>query len=46
MVLDVTKHGNRLTKEAGLSSYVRLIIKAKAIKLIDRVRQHMAFGSR
>jgi hypothetical protein len=45
MMLDVAKHGNRLTKEAGLSRYVRLIIKAKAIKLIDRVRQHMAFGS-
>jgi len=42
MMLDLVKHGKSLVKEVGLTGYARLMIKAKTIRLIDRVRQHAA----
>jgi predicted GNAT family N-acyltransferase len=38
MVLDMVKHGSRLSSERGLRDHLNLIIKAQAIKLIDSVR--------
>jgi hypothetical protein len=36
--LDLVKHGQRLSKEAGLREYLNLIMKAHAIRWIDRIR--------
>jgi CRP-like cAMP-binding protein/predicted GNAT family N-acyltransferase len=38
MVIDLVKHGARLSREAGLRDYLNLIVKAHTIRLIDRVR--------
>lgn len=38
MILDVSKHGERLSNEAGLRDFLNLIVKAQAIRLFDRVR--------
>jgi predicted GNAT family N-acyltransferase len=37
MKLDLAKHGERLSREAGMSDYMRLYLKAKAFKLIARI---------
>jgi CRP-like cAMP-binding protein len=39
MVLDLEKHGKRMSAESGMHSYLNLIVKAKATKLIDRFRR-------
>jgi len=38
MMIDLTRHGERLTSERSLSGYVNLFVKAQAIRLIDRLR--------
>jgi CRP-like cAMP-binding protein len=38
MVLDLVRHGARLGNERGIRGYLTLMMKAQAIKLIDRVR--------
>jgi predicted GNAT family N-acyltransferase len=38
MVLDLARHGERLSKEGGVREYLGLIIKAQTIKWIDKVR--------
>jgi predicted GNAT family N-acyltransferase len=38
MILDVSKHGERLSSETGVRDYLNLIVKAQAIKLFDTVR--------
>jgi CRP-like cAMP-binding protein/predicted GNAT family N-acyltransferase len=38
MVLDLVRHGERLGNERGIRGYLTLMMKAQAIKLIDRVR--------
>jgi N-acyl-L-homoserine lactone synthetase len=38
MLLDLAKHGERLSHERGIRGYLTLIMKAHAIKLIDRLR--------
>jgi N-acyl-L-homoserine lactone synthetase len=38
MLLDLTKHGQRLSKEGGARAYLALFVKAQAIRLMDRVR--------
>jgi hypothetical protein len=40
MLLDLVKHGERLSNEGGVRGYLTLIMKAQAIKLMDRVRGH------
>ena len=40
--LDLGKHGTRLSNEAGLREYLNLIMKAHAIKWIDRIRGYIA----
>jgi len=40
MMLDVERHGERLTKEANWLSYICLIAKARIIKLLDRFWEH------
>lgn len=40
MMIDLAKHGARLSGEGGRRHYLGLIIKAQFIKLIDRVREH------
>jgi CRP-like cAMP-binding protein/predicted GNAT family N-acyltransferase len=40
MLLDLAKHGERLSHEGGVRGYLTLIMKAQAIKWIDRVRGH------
>jgi hypothetical protein len=40
MLLDLTKHGEKLSKEGGVREYLTLIARAQVIKLIDRVRGH------
>jgi predicted GNAT family N-acyltransferase len=37
MVLDIAKHGERLSNEVGLRDYLNLMLKAQAIKMIDSV---------
>jgi predicted GNAT family N-acyltransferase len=39
MMLDLVKHGGRLSREPGLRSYVGLIARAHAIKWVDRLRE-------
>jgi predicted GNAT family N-acyltransferase len=46
MMLDLTRHGRKLSNEAGMRDYLNLIIKAQAIKLIDGVRGYAAFAVR
>ena len=38
MVLDLAKHGERLSNEAGMRDYLNLMVKAQAIKMVDSVR--------
>jgi predicted GNAT family N-acyltransferase len=38
MILDVAKHGERLSNEAGVRDFLNLIVKAQAIRLFDTVR--------
>jgi CRP-like cAMP-binding protein len=38
MLLDLGTHGEKLSNEGGVREYLTLIMKAQAIKLIDRVR--------
>jgi predicted GNAT family N-acyltransferase len=38
MMLDLVKHGGKLSSEAGVGDYLKLIVKAQAIKLMDSVR--------
>jgi len=38
MMLDLVKHGKRLSDERGVREYLRLIVKAQFFKLIDVVR--------
>jgi predicted GNAT family N-acyltransferase len=38
MMLDLVRYGARLSHEAGLRDYLNLIVKAQAIRFIDRVR--------
>jgi N-acyl-L-homoserine lactone synthetase len=40
MMLDVEKHGERLTKEANWLTYIRLMTKARTIKILDQFWQH------
>jgi CRP-like cAMP-binding protein/predicted GNAT family N-acyltransferase len=40
--LDLVKHGKRLSNEAGLREYLNLIMKAHAIRWIDRIRRTLA----
>ncbi len=42
MMLDLAKHGERLSNEGGVREYLSLIIRAQTIKLIDRVRGQAA----
>jgi predicted GNAT family N-acyltransferase len=44
MVLDLAKHGESLSKEGGLR-YLSLIIRAQAIKWIDRIRGRARGGA-
>jgi predicted GNAT family N-acyltransferase len=46
MMIDLAKHGERLSRKAGMREYFALILKAHAIKLIDRVRGHTTFVAR
>jgi hypothetical protein len=39
MVMDLVRHGERLSHEAGARDYLRLMVKAQAIKLVDRWRR-------
>lgn len=39
MVMDLVRHGERLSHEAGARDYLRLMVKAQAIKLLDRWRR-------
>ena len=34
-MIDLAKHGERLSHEAGMREYLRLMVKAQAIKLVD-----------
>jgi predicted GNAT family N-acyltransferase len=38
MVLDLVKHGDALSHEGGMGQYLSLIVKAQAIRLVDRLR--------
>jgi len=38
MVIDLVKHGDALSREGGMGQYVSLIVKAQAIRLVDRLR--------
>jgi hypothetical protein len=38
MVLDLARHGRLLAAPFGPGQYLRLFVRAKAIKLIDRLR--------
>jgi len=38
MVLDLVKHGDALSHEGGMGQYLSLIVRAQAIRLIDRLR--------
>jgi CRP-like cAMP-binding protein/predicted GNAT family N-acyltransferase len=46
MMLDLTRHGRKLSNEAGMRDYLNLIMKAQAIKLIDGVRGYAALAAR
>jgi predicted GNAT family N-acyltransferase len=46
MMIDLAKYGERLSREAGMREYFALILKAHAIKLIDRVRGHTTVVTR
>ena len=39
MVIDLARHGERLSHEAGMRDYLCLMVKAQAIKLADRWRR-------
>ena len=38
MVLDLVKHGDALSHEGGTGQYLSLIVKAQAIRVVDRLR--------
>lgn len=42
MKLDLVKHGERLSREAGTGDYLRLYLKAQAFKLIARIQRRAA----
>jgi predicted GNAT family N-acyltransferase len=46
MRLDLVKHGEALSNEAGMREYVSLIVKAQAIRLIDGVRGYATWQPR
>ena len=39
MVIDLAREGERLSHEAGMRDYLRLMVKAQAIRLVDRWRR-------
>src|SRR3954453_4532236 len=41
MMLDVTRHGARLSRDLGRRDYLKLYLKAQALKRIDSIRQRM-----
>ena len=42
MLIDLMKHGEKLSHEAGVREYLSLIVKAHAIRLRDRFYGHMS----
>jgi CRP-like cAMP-binding protein len=44
MVIDLVKHGDRLSEEFGPLGYLRLYLKAKILKWIDRPKQDAVAG--
>jgi CRP-like cAMP-binding protein len=45
MVLDVVRHGDRLSNEFGMREYLNLVMKARVIRFVDRVRAYVTFGA-
>jgi CRP-like cAMP-binding protein len=46
MRLDLVKHGEALSNEAGMREYLSLVVKAQAIRLIDGVRGYATWQAR